>query len=112
MRPAHATWLWRLGACAVVVGALAYIPYRVYGSQGYVRYRLLARQLGELSEGNVTLRRENDALRRENQRLENDPRAIEEAARDDLGMVGDGELVLQIERVRAPVVEPPPRGAP
>ena len=106
MRPVLATWLWRLGACAVVVGALAYIPYRVYGSEGYVRYRLLAGQHAELERGNVALHRENEALRRENQRLEDDPRAIEEAARDDLGMVGEGELVLQIERVRPAVAGP------
>lgn len=100
MRPALTTWLWRLGACAVVVGALAYIPYRVYGSDGYVRYRNLARQLAQLERESDALRRENAQLTRENRRLKDDPRAIEEAARDDLGMVGAGELVLQIERPR------------
>jgi cell division protein FtsB len=91
------TWLGRLLLAAVIAGALAYIPYRVYGSDGYVKYRKLSGQLGELKAGNQSLVTNNADLRREITGLKTDPEAIRRVARDELGMVGEGEIVIKIE---------------
>ena len=98
MRALLARWLLRLAAAGVIVGALAYIPYRVYGSEGYVRYRALVRLEADLERAIAELRRENQTLRRDVRRLRDDLEAVATVARDELGMVGAGELVIQIDR--------------
>jgi cell division protein FtsB len=98
------TWLGRLLLAAVMAGALAYIPYRVYGSDGYVKYRKLSGQLQDLQGGNQALVTVNADLRREIDDLKTDPEAVRRVARDDLGMVGQGEIVIKIET-------PPPLSA-
>lgn len=100
------TWLTRLALAAVVAGALAYIPYRVYGSEGYVKYRRLDAQLDELRAGNAELAAENDRLRAEVAALRSDPEAVRRVARDELGMVAPGEIVIQIDRGAAAPLEP------
>jgi cell division protein FtsB len=90
-------WLWRLAAAAVIAAALGYIPYRVYGSQGYVHYRTLASQVDDLKRGNAALAAENAHTHDEILRLRDDLDAIAAVARDELGMVRPGEIVLKIE---------------
>jgi cell division protein FtsB len=97
-------WLWRLAAAGVIAGALAYVPYRVYGSQGYVHYRKLARDVREIEKANAALRAENARLAHEVDRLSADSNAIGRVARDELGMVAPNEMVFQIDR---PVPAPP-----
>jgi cell division protein FtsB len=46
------------------------------------------------------LRSENAELRRDISALKQDPRAIEEIARDELGMVFPDEVVIRVERGR------------
>jgi cell division protein FtsB len=94
MRGAFVSWTKRLLACGVIVGGLAYIPYRLYGSEGWVAYRLLERQSEELGRKNLMLARENAELAREVQRLREDRAAIEVVARDELGMIKPGEIVV------------------
>lgn len=97
MRDAFVSWTKRLLACGVIVGALAYIPYRLYGSEGWVAYRMLERQTEEMATKNDALRRENAELERDVVRLRDDPRAIEQVARDELGMIKPGEIVVKVE---------------
>ena len=47
---------------------------------------------------NAELKLQNAALRRDVRRLRADPSAIEAAARDELGLVKPGEIVIQIEK--------------
>src|SRR5262245_30614716 len=100
MRVAAIHWPARFLACSAIVAALAYIPYRVYGSDGYVRYRELEREDTELAASNEALKQENAQLARTARRLKDDLSAVAEAARDDLGMVKPGEIVMQIEAPR------------
>ena len=44
----------------------------------------------------VTLRAENDALRNTVRRLQEDPRAIEDIARRELGLISPGEILVVI----------------
>lgn len=97
MGSALARWMGRIIAAAVIAGALAYVPYRLYGSQGYVHYRRLGRQAADLARENAALAAENRGLLRQVKRLRDDPNAVAEVARDDLGMVAPDEIVIQIE---------------
>ena len=91
-------WLIRFTGAAVLVALLCYIPSFIYRSDGYVRYRKMLDGLAELTLRNEALRAENAALRRDVRRLRTDPEAITSVARDELGLVKPGEIVIQIER--------------
>jgi cell division protein FtsB len=94
MRP----WLIRFTGAAMLVALLGYVPSFIYRSDGYVHYRKLEDELDALARRNDALRAENAALRRDVHRLRTDPEAITSVARDELGMVKPGEIVIQIER--------------
>lgn len=94
----YSPWLWRVLVAAVIAAALAYIPYRVYGSNGYVHYRKLEQTLVDLARGNEAIRGENASLRRDIRGLRHDLEAIMSVARDELGMVLPGEVVFQMDR--------------
>jgi cell division protein FtsB len=101
VRSTLASWLVRLALAAIVAGALAYIPYRVYGEAGYVRYRKLDDQQGDLTRGNQRLIEENRQLSREISLLRSDPDAVRRAAREELGMIAPGEIIIKIEPASA-----------
>jgi cell division protein FtsB len=90
-------WGWRLVAAAMVAALLAWVPWLVYESDGYVRLRTMQGQRTDLERGNERRRLENEALRRELRRLRHDPEALGGVARDELGLVRPGEIVLQLE---------------
>ncbi len=91
-------WLIRFAGAAVLVALLGYIPSLVYRSDGYVRYRRMVDELADLERKIQARRVENGVLRREVRRLRADPEAIAAVARDELGLVKPGDIVIQIER--------------
>ena len=103
-------WIKRLLYAAVLVGALVYVPVRVYRSEGFVRWRRMQREVGELDRDNAELERKNHALRRDVRRLRNDLDAIGAVARDELGLVGADEIVIRVPEA-APAPAPPAGGA-
>ena len=58
-------WLSRLLAAGIIAGALAYIPYRVYGSDGYVHFRKLRHERDEMRRQNAAIAAENARLARQ-----------------------------------------------
>jgi len=90
-------WGWRLIGAAMVAAFLAWVPWLVYESDGYVRLRKMRAQAEDLARGNTGLAQDNDSLRRELRRLRHDPSALGAVARDELGLVRPGEIVIQIE---------------
>lgn len=78
--------------------AVVVVPLQILDEQGLPRYRQLRTELEQVKERNVELDRRAGALMRQVERLRNDPNAIESVARDELGMVRDGELVFQFPR--------------
>lgn len=64
---------------------------------GFRRYARLNRDLHALEDRIERLRAENAALKREVQRVRTDPVAIERSARESLGLVRPGEVVLNLE---------------
>ena len=80
---------------ALLVTAIVAVPLRILDEQGLPRYRALKQELREVQAQNDRLVREVRDLDRRVEGLKNEPAAIERIARDELGMIRDGELVFQ-----------------
>ena len=80
---------------ALLVTAIVAVPLRILDEQGLPRYRALTEELREVEAQNDRLEREVRDLALWVEALERDPAAIERIARDELGMIRDGELVFQ-----------------
>jgi cell division protein FtsB len=86
-----------VGVVSVVLLGLTivFVPLLVFDKLGLPRYQALSRELSRVDEENERLVREVKALRQETELLRSDPRALERLARDELGMVREGEIVFQ-----------------
>jgi len=74
-----------------------YLQYRLWFSDGSLpQLWQLQREVAEQQEENVRLRERNDALDAEVRDLQQGLEAVEERAREDLGMVKQGETFYQI----------------
>jgi len=100
MRRETKTWAGRLAAAAIVVFVLAYLPYQIYIRSGLRHTLDLRRDLTALHAHNQALAAENDSLAREAEALRVDPAAIERVARDELGWVRAGEIVIDLSERR------------
>ena len=85
-------WIIPLGL--LVVTSVA-VPLRLIDGQCIPRYLELRAQLERVAHSNTQLEREIGTLKHETELLKNDARAIERLARDELGMVREGEIVFQ-----------------
>jgi cell division protein FtsB len=99
--PAARRWATRAALAAGVALAVAYLPWRIAG--GGDRADKLKGQLTRIRGEAAELEVENARLSREIHALRTEPQAIEDHARDELGMIYPGELVLSVE----PVAEVP-----
>lgn len=86
--------VWLLPFSLLVIAVVA-VPVRILDEAGLPRYRRLETQLHEVRAQNERLGRDVHALRREVEGLRHDPEAVERVARDELGMIREGELVFQ-----------------
>lgn len=96
--PAWRRWIARVSLAVGVALAVAFIPWQLGGRDRAAR---LAAQLQHVRDEARALEEENARLTREIHALRTDPQAIEDHARDELGMVYPGELVLQLPKVEA-----------
>jgi cell division protein FtsB len=87
---------WLLPFCLLVLSIVA-VPLRILDEQGLPRYRALLHEREEIKASNDRLRREVRDLEREVQALRTQPDTIERIARDELGMVREGEIVFQFD---------------
>lgn len=90
--PALRRWSIRLVLALVIAAAIAWVP----GGDD-ARAAHLRRQLDGLRDEIVALKARNARLAAEVEALRTDPSAIEAHARDELGMVYPGEIVLRLE---------------
>lgn len=67
----------------------------VFGDRGFIDYYSLQGKLTSLREENDRIVRGNSVLKREIVMLNNDMRYIEKVAREELGMVKEGEFVYR-----------------
>ena len=81
---------------------LASVLLIIWSPNGLLHLRQLHLEHQELLQKNHILEKENHQLYEEISRLRNDPAAIEDLARQELGLVKEGELIFQF-------VAPPPQ---
>jgi cell division protein FtsB len=82
------------GACAVA-GVLALCS--VLDAKGFRRSRALRQDIASLQQRNEVLREENAELADRIRGLRKSPEAQERAAREELGFVKPGEIVINLE---------------
>jgi cell division protein FtsB len=80
---------------AVGLMVLIILGYTVFGEHGLIRMVRYKRQTQKIVKQSENLKAENERLRQEIERLKNDQAYIERLAREDLGMVKNGEFVYQ-----------------
>jgi cell division protein FtsB len=100
--PRRHRWATRIVLAVALAVALGYGPHRAAGGADAQIARLAA-QLDETRASINEIDRENARLRERVRALKDEPRAIEELARRDLGLVMPGEIVIDLKR--------PPAGA-
>jgi cell division protein FtsB len=84
-------WTVYLAALAVLAGVSALHP------GGLRKHARLSADARRVAAENEALRREVGLLRREARALDGDPGALERAAREELGYVRPGEIVIQLD---------------
>lgn len=95
-RRRQTSWLPRLMifiACVALLDA-------VFGDRGLTRTIHARQDLVRLSEQLARLKQDNDGLRSQIQRLQRDPSMIEAVARQDLGLVRAGEILVILKDVK------------
>jgi cell division protein FtsB len=99
--PRWRRWASRLVLAVALAAGLAYLPYRL--RDGGPGAEQLADDLARTRTETARLRAENARYAREIEALESDPQAIEDLARNDLGMVRDGELIIRLDGLSNPL---------
>jgi len=95
-RPGQA-WSW-LPALALLLSVIVAVPLRMLDDHGLPRYRALRTELDSVRRSNRQMVREVVALQKTVEKLKRDPLAVEDIARDELGMIRDGEILFQFPR--------------
>ena len=75
----------------------ALLANAVIGERGLIATRAAEREAKALAAEIALIQEENDLLRERAKGLRDDPKAIEEAARDGLGLMRDGELLIILQ---------------
>ena len=86
-------------AVALMFSLLFFI---IFGEHGFIDLNRLKTEKIQLNENNDRLTQENLSLSVEIDRLKHDPHYIENVARQELGMVGENELILKPQRMPKP----------
>jgi cell division protein FtsB len=87
-------WAGRLALAMVCAALLALLPTSSGDHEGSETSGM-ALELAEVGNEIADYQRENRMLLRKITALKNDPMAIERAARDELGMIKEGEVILR-----------------
>jgi cell division protein FtsB len=74
------------------------VPTRVLNAKGWPRYQALKKQIQQLQSMNEGLRHEIGNMKQNVRALRTDLGTVEKVARDELGMIRDGEIVFQFGR--------------
>ena len=70
------------------------------GDKGLLDTMRARRQHAEITAATARLRRDNDRLREEIRRFRDDPKAIEALAREELGLMREGEVLFIVRDVK------------
>ena len=75
--------------------ALVGAPVMIFSRDGMPRLEAVEKELETVERENAELQREIDLLRARVTRLRDDPAAVEQLARDELGLIRQSEVVFQ-----------------
>ena len=89
------------------LGVAFAIANAVGGARGLTAFRDANSSFATLSEAVTRLRQENDALRERARRLREDSAAVEDVARQELGLIRPGEKVFILRDQPPDAVIPP-----
>ncbi|QQR90944.1 MAG: septum formation initiator family protein [Myxococcales bacterium] len=78
--------------------AVVGVPMLMFDSKGLPRYQALSSELHRVENVNDKLERDVQRLEHQVKALKTDRSAIEAIARDELGMIYEGEIVFQFNR--------------
>src|SRR5210317_1173412 len=78
-----------------VVLLFSLLFFIIFGEHGLIDLNILKKERDQLAEKNEQRSRQNLSLSVEIDRLKHDPKYIENIARQELGMVGEDELILK-----------------
>jgi cell division protein FtsB len=78
-----------------VVLLFSLLFFIIFGEHGLIDLNTLKNERDQLAEKSEQLTRKNLSLSVEIDRLKHDPKYIENVARQELGMVGEDELILK-----------------
>ena len=99
LRPAR--FLWRRALSYLLMFATAVLLVdALVGERGLVATTRARRQAAELDGAVARVRAENARLREEANRLEGDARAIESLARETLGLIHQGEVLVVVKDIK------------
>ena len=101
LRPARSIWRRALHYLLVFATAVLLVDALV-GERGLVATTRARRQSDELAARVAQLREENTRLGAAAERLRSDPAAIESLARETLGLVRPGEVLVVVKDVKPP----------
>ncbi len=87
----------RGGIAVVIISVLVYLF--IFSKYGYLRMRELQRENADLEERVTEVERKNEELETEIGRLEDDMEAVERLAREELGLVKEGETIYRFIEV-------------
>jgi cell division protein FtsB len=90
-----ASAVFRLLPFGLLVFAVVCVPLRILSEDGLPRYRKLGDQLARVQAQNEQMRKLIAKRSREVRALRTSPDAVEQIARDELGMVRDDEVIFQ-----------------
>lgn len=85
-----------------VVLMFSLLFFIIFGEHGLIDLNALKAEKFQLKEKNELLTHKNLSLSVEIDRLKHDPHYIENVARQELGMVGENELILKPRRMPKP----------
>jgi len=94
--------LWRAQALNAFLGFVAFVLVvdALFGNRGLLETMRARRQYAEVAADLARTRRENERLRDDIRRLREDPSAIEAVAREQLGLIRNGEVLFIIRDTR------------
>ena len=98
-KPVPQPALWRTQALNAALGFVTFVLVvdALFGNRGLLETMRARRQYAEVAADLARRRHENERLRDEIRRLREDPSAIEEVARQQLGLIRNGEVLFIIK---------------
>lgn len=99
-------FLGRYGRHILIIFVVVLVVHDIFGPHGYLVMRRKQLEIQKVNEQIDKLSKENTALEQNVRDLKTDPQTIRKIAREELGLVKPGEIIIKLPAQTPP--EPPP----